>query len=151
MAHIKSISFMTTDKEHGCNCDKCGQGIKNVWTVKFTDGITMNFGIDCYERLYKSGKLTKPGEKLMKDALKSIEHWNKQREEWESMTETDARERGLLAELDPNSYYNRYHKSYWCGKTFDEYKAWMLNEVLPARLNDAQKKIDKFAKVDFNR
>ena len=87
----------------------------------------------------------------MKDALKSIEYWNKQHEEWESMTEVEARERGLLAELDPNSYCNRYNKSYWCGKTFGEYKAWMLNELIPARLDEAQKKIDRFSKVNFDR
>ena len=151
MARIKSISFMTVDREHGCNCDKCGQWIKNVWTVKFTDGVTMNFGIDCFERIYKSGKLTKQGEKLMNGALKSIEFWGKQLEEWQNMTEADAKERGLLEELDPNSYCNKHNKSYWCGKSFDEYKAWMIDELIPARINEAQKKVDKFASVDFNR
>lgn len=151
MAYIKSISFMTTDREHGCRCDKCGQWIKNVWTVKFTDEVIMNFGIDCYEKLYKSGKLTKTGEKVMKDALKGIELWSKLREEWENMTETDARERELLAELDPNSYCNKYVKSYWCDRTFEEYKDWILNELIPERLDEAQKKIDRFSKVNFDR
>lgn len=151
MAHIKSISFSSVSTNYGCTCDRCGQWIKNIWTVKFDDGISMNFGIDCFEKLYKGGKLTKAGEKVMKDALKSIEYWNKAHEEWESMTEVEARERGLLAELDPNSYCNRYVKSYWCDRTFEEYRDWMLNELIPERLKEAQKKIDKFSKVNFDR
>ena len=151
MAHIKSISFSSVSTNYGCICDRCGQWIKNIWTVKFDDGISMNFGIDCYEKLYKSAKLTKAGEKFMKDALKSIECWNKAREEWERMTEAEARERGLLAELDPDSYCNKYVKSYWCGSTFEEYRDWMLNELIPERLKEAQKKIDRFSKVNFDR
>ena len=111
MAHIKSISFAAVSTNYGCTCDKCGKWIKNIWTVNFDDGISMNFGIDCYEKMYKSGKLTKAGVKAMKDALKSIEYYTKCREEWESMTEADAKEKGLLDELDPNAYCNRYNKS----------------------------------------
>ena len=151
MAHIKSISFNAVSTNYGCTCDKCGKWIKNIWTVKFDDGISMNFGIDCYEKMYKSGTLTKAGVKAMKDALKSIEHYTKYREEWKYMTEADAKEKGLLDELDPNAYCNRYNKSYWCGKTFDEYKEWMLNEWFPARFEEAQKKIDRFSNVNFDR
>lgn len=151
MAHIKSITFSAVGTNYGCTCDRCGKGIKNIWTVKFDDGISLNYGIDCYEKMYKNGTLTKAGVKVMKDALKSIEHYTKYRAEWEAMTETEAKEKGLLDKLDPNAYCNRYNKSYWCGRTFQEYKEWVIGEFIPARLADAQKKIDRFSKVNFDR
>ena len=72
MAYIKSVRFNRVGRNEGCTCDKCGQYIRNIWTVTYQDGVIMNFGIDCFEKLNK-GNLNAYGQKLMKDALKWIE------------------------------------------------------------------------------
>ncbi|MBR6729299.1 MAG: hypothetical protein IKL80_03970, partial [Clostridia bacterium] len=38
----------------------------------FDDGLRMNFGIDCFRKLYHSGKLSEQGKKLMQKTLKNI-------------------------------------------------------------------------------
>ena len=106
MAHIKSISFSSVSTNYGCTCDRCGQWIKNIWTVKFDDGISMNFGIDCFEKLCKSGKLTRYGEKLMRDTLKSIAFYSEQLKMWETITEQEAEEKGDNPTVAPKRLKN---------------------------------------------
>lgn len=148
MAHIKKISFSASDSI-GCTCDRCGQHIKNIWTVEFTDAPTTNFGIDCYEKLYKGGKLNKFGVTLMNRTLKSIKLYTEKLEMWKNITEEEADRQGFLEDLKPESVTNRYCKSYWCCKTFEEFRDWVVNEFYSCRLEEAQKEVDKFAKVNF--
>ena len=119
----------------------------NIWTVQYADGVTLHYGIDCFEKIYKSGKLTRQGEKLMRKALKSIAYYSEQLEMWKALTEQEAEEKGLLGELKVTDW----NQSYWAGKTFEEYKNWMVNDFFPARLKYCQKDIDKFSKVNFAR
>ena len=147
MARIKSIMFGRTGKDDGCICDKCGQYIMNVWTVQYTDGVTLHYGIDCFENICKSGKLSRYGEKLMHRALKDIAYYSEQLEMWKTLTEQEAEEKGLLDELKVTDW----NESYWAGKTFEEYKNWMVNVVFPDKLECCQKDIDKFSKVNFVR
>ena len=147
MAQIKSIRFDRSGRNDGCTCDKCGQYIMNVWTVQYADGVTLHYGIDCFEKIYKSGKLTRQGEKLMRKALKDIAYYSEQLEMWKTLTEQEAEEKGLLGELKVTDW----NESYWAGKTFEEYKNWMVNNFFPHRLECCQKDIDKFSKVNFAR
>ena len=87
MAHIKKISFSSVNVREGCTCDRCGQWIKNIWTVDFLEGFSMNYGIDCFEKLCKSGRLSDYGMKLMKKALKSISRYYEWMAEEEALDE----------------------------------------------------------------
>lgn len=147
MAQIKSIRFDRSGKNDGCTCDKCGQYITNIWTVQYNDGAVRHYGIDCFEKILKSGKLTQYGETLMRKTLKKIASYNEQLEMWKVLTEQEAEEKGLLDDLKV-AYWNT---SYWAGKTFDEYKTWMVNEFFPYGIEQCQKDIDKFSKVNFAR
>ena len=147
MAQIKSIRFDKVSRNDGCTCDKCGQYIINVWTVQYADGVTLHYGIDCFEKIWKSGKLTRYAEKLMHKALKNIEFYSEKLEMWKVLTEQEAEEQGLLNELKTTDW----NESYWAGKTFEEYKNWMVDEFFPGRLEICQRDIGKFSKVNFMR
>jgi hypothetical protein len=143
VARITDISFDSVGKREGCTCDRCGQWLQNIWTVKFDDGITAHFGIDCYKQMCKDSRLTDYGMKLMKKTLKRIENFRRMRAEFENMTaETCVAWQNEQAE---------WNDSYWKGKSFEEYKQWMLEAWFPARFADCQKELEKFSKVNFQR
>lgn len=146
MARIKRITFTKTGKQEGCLCDRCGQYITNIWTVSYADGIVVNFGIDCYEKLNKESRLTAYGQKELKKVLKNIE---KHHELFEA-------EKALTEETDV-AYQNIQHpwdyedKDYWYGRPWEEYHKWRLNEFWKARFEEDQKAVDRFGKVNFAR
>ena len=74
MAHIKKIKFSRVGKQEGCTCDRCGQYIRNIWTVDYKEGLTMNYGIDCWEAICKEG-LSKQGIRLMNKTMKSLQSY----------------------------------------------------------------------------
>jgi hypothetical protein len=43
----------------------------------------------------------------------------------------------------------RYWQDYWKDKTFEEWKSWMIEEVLPNRLEADKKALAKFEKINF--
>lgn len=145
MAYIKKISFESVGKNEGCQCDKCGQYIRNIWTVDFQDGIRMNFGIDCFEKMSK-GKLNDYGMKLMKKALKSIETYQKLLDKEKALTEeTDIRYQMTQQHVDWKD------DDYWMGHPWEEYHKWMIEEWYPERFKEAQQKLERFGKVNFTR
>lgn len=143
MAHIKEINFNSTqDVKEGCTCDRCGQWIKNIWTVEFAEGYSIHFGIDCWEKVYKSGKLSKFGEKEMKKIMKKIRFHQEQLQQYLTGQ--------LTAENDMNYLMDQEDKlRFWYKKPFEEYKAWMINECIPARIERAQQELKRFNRVDF--
>lgn len=145
MAYIKKISFANVGKQEGCTCDKCGQYIRNIWTVEYHDGVVMNFGIDCFDKLNK-GKLNDYGMKLMKKALKSIQYYQERLEEEKALTEETDRGYQLTQQ-----HVEWQSDGYWMGHPWEEYHKWMIEEWYPARFKEAQKQIDRFKKVNFNR
>lgn len=144
MAYISKIQFNSVSQNEGCTCDRCGQYIKNIWTVTYKDGVVMNFGIDCFEKLNKE-TLNAYGMKQMKLALKKIQNWSEQLQHW---TDGEFTEDNCEAWKCEQADWN---DSYWKGKSFDEYKAWMIEEFIPYRIQKAQEQVDKFQKVNFNR
>lgn len=148
MAHIKEIRFAHVGRNEGCLCDKCGQYIQNIVTVEFTDGITFDYGQDCFKKLYDNSKLTEFGKKLIRKTLKNIEFYSKQREEYASgkMTaETDESWKQFEYPCNKGHYWAMHHDDY------EAYRQWMLNEWFPERFKEAQKQVDRFAKVNFDR
>ena len=142
MAYIRRITFDHVGQNEGCTCDRCGQYIKNIWTVTYQDDVSMHFGIDCFEKLNKESKLNAYGRKLMKETIKWIEcHQEMFEAEKAKTAETDLAWQRESQDKD----------SYWYGRSFEEWHKWMLEEWWPERFKDDQKRVDRFAKVNFNR
>lgn len=146
MSHIERIDFTSVGRNEGCLCDRCGQYIRNIWTVKYTEGFSVNYGIDCWEKVYRAGKLNQYGEKKIRKIMKSIKTYNERLAKYKSGE--------LNAETDQSWQYTQddtaYNKSFWYGKTFEEYRDWMINEFFPYRISEEQAELKKFSKVDFN-
>lgn len=140
MAHIKDVRFSHVGKREGCTCDKCGQWLTNIWTVEFQEGEKLNFGIDCYEK-HILGKLNDYGKKEMKKVLKSIEEHDR------LFNEIKSGENTKLVLKEWESY--QYWQAYWKDKTIEEWKTWMINEVLPERKAKDDKEIGRFKKINF--
>lgn len=83
----------------------------------------------------------------MRNTLKQIAFYSERLEMWKALTEQEAEEKGLLGDLKETDW----NTSYWAGKTFEEYKNWMVNDFFPHRLEECQKDIDRFSKVKFTR
>ena len=148
MANLKSIRFERVGKYEGCTCDRCGQYIRNIVIVDWADGLTMRYGQDCFDKLWKDGKLNQHGKKLMRSALKSIEYWSDQLAKYQS---------GEINEKNDLAWQNMQVKlpyespDYWYGREYEEYRSWIINEVIPMRFAEAQKEVNKFARVNFDR
>ena len=143
---IKKIQFEALGKSSTFCCDRCGQYIKNVWTVNFDGGLTMHLGCDCFEKIWKGKGLTDFGKKQFKKLLKRIRTHKEGYDKWVNMTEEDylasCAEAGLIAKyLDSDtSFY---------GMTFTEYRDWMLNEWYAQRFKEDEKELARFSKVKF--
>lgn len=146
MARITKIMFARVGKQEGCLCDRCGQYIRNIWTVNYADGVTMNFGIDCFEALAKESALTTYGIKTLKKALKRIADYQDLLDAEKAKTEeTDLRYQ------ETQITYEWKDKDYWFGKPWAEYHKWMIDVFYPMRIADAQKEIARFRNVNFQR
>ena len=142
MAHINNISFIRVSKNEGCTCDRCGQYIQNIWTVKWIEGGYTRFGIDCFEKLCKSGKLTTFGMKTMKKALKDIEYWSDELAKWKNGEYTE--ENRIDYQQAQKDKYDAFYEV-----SFEEYRRWWIEKFIPARIADKQKEINKFQKANF--
>lgn len=143
MAYIKKINFEHVGKNEGCLCDRCGAYIRNIVSVEFTDGVKVNYGQDCFEKLYKSSKLNSAGISLMKKTLKRIDRYTAELESYVS---------GEINEENDESYkIEQMFDGYWKGRPYEEYKSFMINEFLPERFKECQKDVDRFSKVRFDR
>lgn len=142
MAHVKRIGFAQVGEKQGCTCDRCGQYIRNIWSVQYAEGFTVHYGIDCFEKVYKSGRLSQYGQKEMRRIMKSIEGYEKRIAEWES------------GEVTPETNYSwqeaqKDKLNPWYGATWEAYKDWMINEFFKYHLEEAQKELEKFRNIDF--
>ena len=103
----------------------------------------MNYGLDCWEKVCKEG-LNEQGLKEIRKIMKSVENYEKRLELYTSgeMTE-DTDESYKTEQADCN------RDSYWYGKSFEEYKSWMVNEFFPYRISKCQDELARFRKIDF--
>ena len=143
MATIKRIDFSTVSTNEGCRCDRCGQWIKNIWTVTYKEGFSLHYGLDCWEKIYKHSNLSKQGEKLLRKHMKSIESYQKAMQRQAELTEeTDEAWKISQAEWNKNNA--------WYGEKYEDYKKWMLEEFFPYRIQHEQDEIElRFKKVVF--
>ena len=144
MSHIKRIRFSSVGRNEGCTCDRCGQYIRNIWTVDYAEGFSVNYGIDCWEKVYKGGKLSQYGEKEMRKIMKAIADYEKMLATYKSGEMTAETDGGYKsAQMDC------FRDGYWYGRPYEEYKAWMIDEFIPARIESKQDELKKFNKIDF--
>lgn len=148
MAYIKRISFSHVGRNEGCLCDRCGQYIQNIVTVSYTDGLILNYGQDCFDKLWKGSKLTSYGQKLFKKALKKAKDHQTEYQKWINGEVTPETDLSWQYQQQSDQYGS---PSYWFGKPWEEYKAWMIEEWWPERFKEDQKRLDRFSKVNFNR
>lgn len=145
---IMKIEFNRVGRNAGCQCDRCGQDITNIWTVRFENGQTINFGIDCFEQIYKNGGLSTYGLKEFKKLMKSIKSHKEGYNRWLNMTEEQARANAAKVnvplDIDTDDPY-----SSWYGKTFDDYKNWMLNVFYGERFREDEQELEKFRQIGF--
>lgn len=143
---IKSITFVRVGKDCGCNCDNCGQYIRNIWTVKFSGGLAVNLGIDCFEKMYKSGSLNNYGIKEFKKLLKRIEKTQDGYARWQNMTYEE--HKAKCDELGIKPVYEDKDTAFY-GWSFEQYKEWELNEWYGERFKEIDKELARFAKCGF--
>lgn len=140
MAHIEEIRFDHVGKAEGCMCDNCGMWITNIWTVKFREGESLHFGTDCFDKRIK-GKLNAFGKKEMQKVMKRIQAHS---EELNQLMQEEVPE-----EIQKEWESFKYWQEYWRDKTFEEWKQWMIETVLPDRLESDRKALAKFEKINF--
>ena len=142
MARIKSISFLSVGHKQGCSCDRCGQYIQNIYTVIFSDDVVMHYGIDCFEKLCKTGKLSEYGRKTLKNAIKDLKIWQGHLEHYLTLTkETD------------QGYWNKQYEGSddpWKDKPWEEYREHMIKS-LHHWIRQCEDEIEKLAKGEFVR
>lgn len=142
MAYITNMTFEHVGKDEGVLCDRCGQYIRNIYTVYYSDGYVMHCGVECFKKLRESGRLSDYGMKVLMKIAKKIKQYSEELAMWKTLTEEEAEEKKLLY---PLHYYEA-----WQGKTFEEYKEWNINKWYPARFAECEKELAKFNKIDFN-
>lgn len=144
MAHIEKIHFASVDRNAGCTCDKCGQFIMNVWTVRFSTGDTFHYGIDCWKKIQETGGLNKQNKREFNRILKLIQSYT------EAMNALITGERN---ESNDESYKNAQadwnENNAFHGVPYEEYKRWYIEEFFPYRIAEAQKELAKFKRVNF--
>lgn len=142
MSHIAKIRFSSVSRNEGCTCDRCGQYIRNIWTVTYKEGFSINYGIDCWEKVYKGGQLSQYGEKEIRKIMKSIKAYEEMLAKYMSGE--------INEETDSGWKYGQQNKQdAWYGKPFEEYRDWMINDFFPYRLSIEQDRLKKFSKIDF--
>lgn len=149
--NLVNVSFSTTPTPV-CTCDRCGQGIKNVWTLSFSNDVTYHYGIDCFEKLSKNSNLSDIGKKHFKQYLKSLKTWEGHVAKWSTTTFEEyeasywANIKDEERHLFPGPLKNEYENPN--GLDWEGYKAWRYEGCVEG-LNNAKKELEKFKKVWF--
>ena len=148
---LTSVNFSTTPTPV-CTCDRCGQGIKNVWTLSFSNDVTYHYGIDCFEKLSKHSNLSDIGKKHFKEYLKSLKKCESLVSKWANITfeEYEQEYWSNIKDEDKHLYCPPLENE-WInplGLDWEGFKAWKYDCRVES-LNDAKKKLDNFKKVWF--
>lgn len=144
MAHIKMIHFDSVSTNEGCTCDKCGQYIKNIWSVEFTTGDTFHYGIDCWQKIQATGGLNKQNKREFNRIMKLIQSYTEAMNAFitgERNESNDTAYQNAQADWNENDAFH--------GVPYEEYKRWYVEEFFPYRIAEAQKDLAKFKRVDF--
>lgn len=145
MSIIRSINFSHVARNEGCLCSRCGQYITNIATVKYDGDLTLNYGLDCFNKLADSGNLSSYGKKLFKKTVSTIKRYEQELEDYKSgkINEENDKSWYWLSCPDPDGRVRCAYDSY------EEYKAYVISDILPHRIEKAQKDLERFAAANF--
>lgn len=147
MAYIQDIRFDHVGKKEGFICDQCGAYITNVYTVTYSDGLKMHYGIECFKKLFIAGSLTEQGVKLMKKALKRIKEAYEIRDKWLKVNSfEEAKEQNI-------PYWAAFEDEAWEGSSFEEFKEYCVDEkegYFASDIRRARKDLERFKKINFD-
>ena len=145
MAIIKNINFSHVGRNEGCLCDRCGQYIQNIATVTYEGDLTLNYGLDCFSKLSASGNLSAYGKKLFKKTVNTIKSYEQELADYKSGK--------INADNDKGWYWVSFPSPDGCNRcaysSYEEYREYVINELLPHRIERAQSELSKFSKVNF--
>ena len=147
MAYIQDIRFDHVGKQEGFICDQCGAYITNVYTVTYSNGLKMQYGMECFKKLFEAGRLTEQGIKLMKKALKKIKEAYVIRDAWLKVDSfEEAKEQNI-------PYWSAFEYEAWKGRNFEEFKEFCTSETkgfFACSIRDVRKILERFNKVNFD-
>lgn len=130
MATVTSIRFHREGKNSGCICDHCGQYIRNIWTVRYSNGKSLNFGIDCFSQIRNHDGLSCHLEKKIKKELKFLQ---------KLCDILDAYESGKITEENDQAYsfevYN-CERNKQEPESYEEFRAFYTEKCLPSWINE---------------
>lgn len=144
---IKKITYYSVPRSESGTCACCGKSIQNICSVETVEGEHFNFGTTCFDKLIKD-KLQSFQRKEYNQAIKFLKGYCKQQKIWEDMTEEDY----LNSEM--------YRTACICDggapweikvdlNSFEDYKNWMVNDFFPYRIEQEEKVIEKYSRIDF--
>ena len=144
---IKKITYYSVPRSESGTCACCGKSIQNICSVETVEGEHFNFGTTCFDKLIKD-KLQSFQRKEYNQAIKFLKRYCKQQKIWEDMTEEDY----LNSEM--------YRTACICDggapweikvdlNSFEDYKNWMVNDFFPYRIEQEEKVIEKYSRINF--
>ena len=136
---IKSINYYSVSKNESSICDCCGKAIRNICCVTTVENEHLNFGTTCFTKIIKD-RLQGFHQKKLQKIAKSIKKYCDARDIWINLTEEEYRKN--LSEI-PFAQWDEEEK-------FCEYKDWILNELIPHRIADEEKNLEKYKKNEFS-
>ncbi len=137
------INFYTLPYKQGICCERCGTYIRNVAEIHFDDGFVLRCGLDCLNKhVLKDTNLTEYGKKQLKKHLKTLEMYDKWRNDWGrwNTPEESEKDGGFQRIEFPENSGN------WRIRTqaeFDEQKQFMLTDLIPYRIQHEQDEMKK--------
>lgn len=144
---IKRIVYYSVPRSESSICSCCGKSIQNICSIETVEGERFNFGATCFDKLIKD-KLRAFQRKEYNQAIKFLKGYYKQQKVWENMTKEDY----LGSEMYRTACICDGGAP-WETKTgldsFEDYKNWMLNDFFPYRIEQEEKVIEKYSRIDF--
>lgn len=144
---IKKIAYYSVPRSESSTCSCCGKSIQNICSIETVEGERFNFGTTCFDKLIKD-KLRSFQRKEYNQAIKFLKGYYKQQKVWENMTKEDY----LGSEMYRTACICDGGAP-WETKTgldsFEDYKNWMLNDFFPCRIEQEEKVIEKYSRIDF--
>ena len=141
------VEYYQLPKNAGICCDHCGTYIRNVFVLHFVDGVCLKCGVECYNKLIKQSNISQYGEKLLKKQIKRLKLYDEMRSNWTRWnTPEEAESDGCFQRIEdpekPGFYRIRTQAE------FEAEKAFMLNDLIPYRINLVQSEIKaKFKRI----
>lgn len=146
-------------KNEGIRCEHCGTYIRNVVEIHNNDGFVYRVGLDCFRTLMKENQFDSLSVRAFNKFKNQLQHYHESRRLWESCKNLD----DLISahEKNPSVWLFVMWPMYgWkteefkdiTQEHFDRERDFILNDLLPCRLESTRREIEKKfnrVKIDF--